>query len=244
MYDKKCGLDLDLCRPDLSAAVAQKNAPCSVARGRLCIAVPPRFAVPSREAALSGTEGAVLCRGVDTLPLITGGSPACPYSKRDFLRISFRRRLVARIRGCSRLPCTIRQFSFGTDPAHKLCAFPLLLRSHSLFYSIIMQYKIIDNILSSENAGFSRDIAKCRSCQPWQNTINHGRHQQILGNLAPFWNFMWRKVHEMFFALLRRGLYNSCVILDGLCSKNDSRFRMEEVDRWYAKNAARIMQRT
>ena len=61
---------------------------------------------------------------------------------------------------------------------------------------------------------------------------------------TPFWNFMWRKVHEMFFAQSICGLYNGCVTLVGLCDGEHARFRMEEVDRWYAKNAARITPKT
>ena len=52
---------------------------------------------------------------VDTLPLITGGIPAHPYSSGPGRNRAcpFRRRLFARIRGRSRLPCTNRQLSFG-----------------------------------------------------------------------------------------------------------------------------------
>jgi len=39
-----------------------------------------------------------------------------------------------------------------------------------------------------------------------------------IGNLERDGNFLWRKVHEMFFALSQGGLYNGCDILDGLCA--------------------------
>ena len=82
----------------------------------MCFAVPPRFAVPSRDAAFAGADKAENKTGsVDTLPLITGGIPAHPYSSGPGRNRAcpFRRRLVARIRGRSRLPCTNRQLSFG-----------------------------------------------------------------------------------------------------------------------------------
>ena len=54
---------------------AQKNAPCSVARGRLCIAVPPRFAAPLRETASTGTLPRILTRKFGYPALDNGRKP-------------------------------------------------------------------------------------------------------------------------------------------------------------------------
>lgn len=76
-----------------------------------------------------------------TIPfaLCNGGNPGQPYWKRQIdLRVLFRRRLVARIRGVFRLPCTTRQLSGGS--IWRGCADPLLLRSHSFYIIYYLQY--------------------------------------------------------------------------------------------------------
>jgi len=72
-------------------------------------------------------------------PNVTAGAPANPTEMREYVFcVSFRRRLVARIRGLFRLPRTTRQFSFETMDAY--ASFPLLFRSHSLNIIYYLQY--------------------------------------------------------------------------------------------------------
>jgi len=118
-------------------------------------AVPPLFAAPSRERPYR-----VRTKCVDTLPFLTGGTPAGPTR-----RMPFRRRLFARIHGLSRLPCTGRQFSCGMEqnglPFLLIGSAPLLFRSHGLFiYEITLQYNLRSPVCQAKKPRILPELRK------------------------------------------------------------------------------------
>ncbi len=191
----------------------KKTPPALLQEGDLSFAVPPRFAASSRTAALSGT--ARRYPAADN----GGGVPGEPYSRRRC--VSFGLRLIARIRGRSRLPCTIRQLSGGTDTGENT-PFPLLFRSYG-------RYNI--RLLCSINNGLY--IVKRNHEKSYLNDKT-----RILGTLCGE-KFTKCSLHSQTAGCIMIALY----WMD-YANMNDTRFRMEEVDRWYARNAARITLKT
>ncbi len=158
--------------------------------------VPPRFTVSFRKTVSTDTDTADEKR-VDTLPVITGGFPGRSYWTNN----AFRRRLVACIHGvippALHQPAALFRVRYLTKSR-----FPLLFRSHSLF--------IYDKLLAVYRALLRLSSGLCALL-----TANFGNPE---GN----GDFMWRKVHEMFFALHSHGLYNDGVILDGIPKSRDN----------------------
>ena len=123
----------------------------------MCFAVPPRFAVPSRDAAFAGADKAETGLAYRYPAFDNGRNPGASLLKRSRSKSGVPVQAAA---GCaySRVspaalhhPAVLFRVRCGAIGS----AIPLLLRSHSLYVvRFIMQYKIIDNILSSKTEHF------------------------------------------------------------------------------------------
>lgn len=157
---------------------------------------------------------------VDTLPLITGGFPANPTENRSVL---FRRRLVARIHGAFP-PALHHPAALLTEPARSSFA-------HARYFFAVIAFFI----------PLPRSIdQRIIYCQAKRSAVLSVK----MKNTNKLRTFCGEKFTKCSLHSRNTGCIMVAIYWMFYANKNHSRFRMEEVDRWYAKNAARITPRT